>query len=166
MLQGQTHQQGCALLAQLVSLVHRSRAALLLNTCALPRQPFPYTPSSSEQLRNSKSRMIPSGGLLDKTNEGQSSAGPSGLHIPSIVSNGVKKAQQPPLDLLCLLWRTKGQRLTFLLWVAFEVEVSSVLYRAPHRRSHLIRVRRWLVLFGFSGYHLCFTKPVAIWLIY
>lgn len=63
--------QGCALLAQLVSLVHRFRTALLLNACALPRQPFPNTPSSSKQTRNSKSRMIPSGGLLDKTDKRQ-----------------------------------------------------------------------------------------------
>lgn len=40
---------------------------LLLNACALPRQPFPHAPGSSEQVRNSKFRRIPSGGLLDKT---------------------------------------------------------------------------------------------------
>lgn len=39
--------------------------------CCWMHAPFPNTPSSSEQLRNSKSRMIPSGGLLDKTDKWQ-----------------------------------------------------------------------------------------------
>lgn len=133
--------------------------------CCWVHVPFPNTPSSSEQLRNSKSRMIPSGGLLGKTEERQIQP-VQGLMACIFLVYYHMELRKPKSHLLIFVCcETKGHGLTFLLWAAFEVRVSPVLCRAPRRRSHLIWARRWLVLFGFSGYHLCFTRPVAIWLI-